>query len=127
MKTKILFIIFFISFEINAQHYLGFYLNGSTPQKSLADSGYKNGLGFSFEYLSDKLVKKKYFNIRIGIGFDIQSHGHKRIDSISAEDKNNPNISLKEKGFLLSRNNSFVLNLLLPQSFPHHLMERLFR
>ncbi len=90
LKLNIYFIlIFFFLFTNLKSQNIGFYFNASSPQKSLQNLGYKNGLGFSFEYLSNQLIKKESFSLRLSIGLDAQWHGHKNIDSIIFNTSNN--------------------------------------
>ena len=84
----LIFVYFFLVTSLNSQN-LGLYFTGSCPQKSLQNLGYKNGLGFSLEYLSNQLIKKESFCLRLSIGFDAQWHGHKNIDSITFNTPNN--------------------------------------
>ncbi len=88
-NKKLVTLLFFAALQCQSQHYLGFYLNGSRPLGSLNDSGWRKGLGFSFEYLSKPLLSKEEddedregFDIRIGAGLDFQWHGHRRFDSL---------------------------------------------
>ena len=76
INIYLIFVYFFLVTNLNAQN-LGLYFTGSCPQKSLQNLGYKNGLGFSLEYLSNQLIKKESFSLRLSIGFDAQWHGNK--------------------------------------------------
>ncbi|MSQ78858.1 MAG: hypothetical protein EXR21_04170 [Flavobacteriaceae bacterium] len=97
MKSKALFTVLVLtSFSLQSQHYFGFYLNGSRPLGSLHDSGWRKGLGFSFEYLSKPLLSKEEddedregFDLRIGSGLDFQWHGSRRFDSLPFKTTNN--------------------------------------
>lgn len=66
-----------LALPLSAQHYIGLYANGTKPLNSFADSGYRNGGGFSVEYLSPSLLSKHStaFEIRIGAGIEFSHHG----------------------------------------------------
>lgn len=60
-----------------AQHYIGLYANGASPLTQLSDSGYRNGWGFSVEYLSPSLFSQNptAFEFRVGAGVEFLHHG----------------------------------------------------
>jgi hypothetical protein len=81
MKKIYLLLLAFAGFAApaSAQHYFGLYLNGANPMHQLNDSGYRNGIGFSMEYLSPSLFSssadRKPFEVRIGAGIEFFHHG----------------------------------------------------
>jgi len=83
LRMKKIFTVFLISvflFSYNstkAQPYLNLYTNGSLPMGGLRDSNYHNGIGFSIEFLSGTLykTKNKFFEIRLGLGFEFLHYG----------------------------------------------------
>lgn len=76
-----------------AQHHIGFYLNGASPYNQLKDSGYRHGIGFSFEYLSPSLFAPKTrspFEVRIGAGIEFFHHGSsKKVENLVFNTPNN--------------------------------------
>lgn len=94
---------------------LGFYLNGSRPLNEFKDSNYRNGLGFSIEYLSRPLFKTRanWFEVRLGLGWEYFYQGGKKADSLIF---NTPN---EDQGFVEIKNEmqslyigpKFVFNL----------------
>lgn len=77
---------------LKAQSYLNLYLNGSCPMDGLKDSAYKDGVGFSIEYLSPSLVKTKndWFQIRLGFGMEyFYQGGSKRVTDLVFNTPNN--------------------------------------
>lgn len=86
MRMKKLFTVLIISVfalsytSTKAQPYLNFYLNGSCPMDGLRDSNYRDGLGFSIEFLSPSIFKTKNnrFEVRLGMGFEFLHYGTSR-------------------------------------------------
>lgn len=77
-KTFLLLLVAFsLSASAQQEHYFGFYLNGLTPQSNLKDSGYRNGGGFSFEYLSPSLFQNydRVMEVRLGAGMEFLFNG----------------------------------------------------
>ncbi|KAB2917703.1 MAG: hypothetical protein F9K23_04785 [Bacteroidetes bacterium] len=76
-----------------AQHHIGFYLNGATPFNQLNDSGYRNGIGFSAEYLSPSLFApntRSPFEVRVGAGIEFFHHGSsKKVEDLVFNTPNN--------------------------------------
>jgi hypothetical protein len=101
MKKLYLLILAFAGFAApaSAQHYIGLYLNGANPMHQLNDSGYRNGIGFSMEYLSPSLfsaLAKKPFEVRIGAGIEFFHHGSSnKIENVVFSTPNNDLGSVK--------------------------------
>ncbi|HYG16788.1 MAG TPA: hypothetical protein VEC12_13610 [Bacteroidia bacterium] len=86
-----------LAFKAGAQHSLGIYLNGSTAQNQLRDSGYRDGVGFSVEYLSPSLLSLgKRFEVRVGAGFEFLHYGtSRRVENLVMGTPNNDLGSVK--------------------------------
>ena len=77
---------------LKAQSYVNMYLNGSCPLDGLKDSAYKDGVGFSIEYLSPSLIKTKndWFQIRLGFGMEyFYQGGSKKVKDLVFNTPNN--------------------------------------
>lgn len=110
MKRIYLFsiVIIFIltAMPATAQHYFGLYLNGSTPLNELKDSAYRNGIGFSMEYLSPTLIKAGNFEARVGAGIDFLHFGRsKKVEDLVFNTPNN------DKGYSRLENYSFDIQI----------------
>ncbi len=92
---KLFTILLFIAISatgLKAQSYLNVYLNGSCPMDELKDSAYKDGVGFSIEYLSPSLIKTKnnWFQIRLGFGLEyFYQGGSKKVTDLVFNTPNN--------------------------------------
>lgn len=87
----LLSILFFSVDSAKAQPYLNFYVNGSCPMDGLKDSNYREGIGFSVEFLSGSLYKTKnnLFEIRLGMGFEFLHYGtSKRVTDLTFDTPN---------------------------------------
>lgn len=88
----VLFILLLSTTGLKAQSYLNVYLNGSCPMDEFKDSGYKDGVGFSIEYLSPSLIKTKndWFQIRLGFGLEyFYQGGSKKVTDLVFNTPNN--------------------------------------
>lgn len=82
----------------SAQHYIGLYANGAAPMNQLNDSGFRNGAGFSVEYLSPSLFSQapSAFEFRLGAGIEFLHHGNsKKIKDLVFNTPNNDKGSVK--------------------------------
>lgn len=94
------FVLAFCAFAIpsSAQHYIGLYANGAAPMNQLNDSGYRNGAGFSVEYLSPSLFSQtpSAFEFRLGAGIEFLHHGNsKKVKDLVFNTPNNDKGSVK--------------------------------
>jgi hypothetical protein len=81
-----------------AQHFVGFYANYTTPLKQFNDSGYRNGVGFSVEYLSPSIFGNATgpFETRVSAGFEFSHHGSsKKVKDLVFNTPNNDKGSVK--------------------------------
>lgn len=74
--------LFLLAGGLKAQPYIGMHFIGSSAQNMFCDSAYRHGYGFNMEFFSNNLLRKSVnpnaFDLRFGIGFDIQGSGKER-------------------------------------------------
>ena len=77
-----------------SQGYMGLHFVGSSPLNTFCDTGYRNGYGINFEFLSNNLLRKSTnannVGIRFGLAFDYQAAGKEKYDVTLNTPDNDP-------------------------------------
>ncbi|HYG16787.1 MAG TPA: hypothetical protein VEC12_13605 [Bacteroidia bacterium] len=82
---------FLLPAKVYAQPSIGFYFNGSYPLGKLKNSGYRNGAGISFEFISGPVLKNRRNSVqmRIGGGFEFLNYGSAKVKDLVFNTPNN--------------------------------------